>query len=413
MYQTSGALRRVPAGASLVNRSLQIPSRFTALDGWRGVCALLVAVYHFQTTSHLEHLAFVRHSYLFVDFFFVLSGFVIAYAYGDRLGTLREAAIMIWRRLGRLWPLHVAILLAFLTLEVAIPLVAQVLHVERSAASAFDPGSASQSGAVITNLLLFHGLGLHDRLTWNQPSWSISAEFWTYVLYAAIVMLARRWAVAVSLLLLGAALATLVLVSDRFLAVDYDYGILRCIVGFLAGSLVLQIVKARRVALPMPTFLEGGAVLAIVAFVVWAGRSPMEFAAPFVFAAAVWLFAHEQGRISAVLKTPPLSMLGLISYSIYMVHSLLITLVHRASTAIEQALGIPMTTQVVVEGVTVRYVSFAGPWVMDAFVALYVLAVIGTARITWAWIEMPGQRTWNQWPGEPGARPAIRSSATA
>lgn len=401
------------AGVSLLPQQLTIPGRFTALDGWRGVCALLVAIYHLHTTSHFEQLDFIRHSYLFVDFFFVLSGFVIAYAYGDRLGTLREAAIMVWRRLGRLWPLHLAILFAFVGLELAVPLAAKVLGVERSAASAFDPDSAAQFRAIPTNVMLLHGLGLHDRLTWNQPSWSISAEFWTYVLYAVIVIAARRWAIVVSIALLILALGSLMLLSDRNLGVDYDYGFLRCIAGFLVGTLVLKTVQYRHVNLPLPTVLETAAVTMVVMFVTLAGRTPVEFAAPFLFAVVVWLFAHEQGALSVVLKTPPISMLGLISYSIYMVHSLVITLVHRAATVLEQLLGVQLAPTVISDGVEIRYVSFADPWVMDVFVVLYVLTVVGIARLTWAWIEMPGQRLWNYRPETQALQANIKSSAPA
>ena len=65
--------------------------RFEVLDAWRGIAALLVAVYHFQTMHHAAFLPFVRNSYLFVDFFFVVSGFVIAHAYAGRLETRRDA----------------------------------------------------------------------------------------------------------------------------------------------------------------------------------------------------------------------------------------------------------------------------------------------------------------------------------
>ena len=71
---------------------VRMPGRFTALDGWRGICALLVALYHFHATSHVEQLGLVRNAYLFVDFFFVLSGFVITYAYADRLARCATPA---------------------------------------------------------------------------------------------------------------------------------------------------------------------------------------------------------------------------------------------------------------------------------------------------------------------------------
>ena len=91
---------------------LQAPSiHFRVLDSWRGVAALLVAVFHLNILSAIYSLDFIRNSYLFVDFFFVLSGFVITHNYANRLGTLEGVGTFALRRLGRLWPLHVVVLL--------------------------------------------------------------------------------------------------------------------------------------------------------------------------------------------------------------------------------------------------------------------------------------------------------------
>ncbi len=59
-------------------------NRFEALDGWRGICACLVVLFHFHGYSPLNTSGLIRNSYLFVDFFFVLSGFVIACNYSTR-----------------------------------------------------------------------------------------------------------------------------------------------------------------------------------------------------------------------------------------------------------------------------------------------------------------------------------------
>ncbi len=88
--------------------------RFEALDGWRGVCACLVVLFHFNGYSPIYTAPLVRNSYLFVDFFFVLSGFVIAWNYGTRLGSWPEVRRFLVLRLGRVYPLHLFMLFLFL-----------------------------------------------------------------------------------------------------------------------------------------------------------------------------------------------------------------------------------------------------------------------------------------------------------
>ena len=82
-------------------------SRFHVLDAWRGIAALLVALERLHAHGVFYSLPFVRNSYLFVDFFFVLSGFVIAHAYADKITDARSALTFALRRFGRLWPLHI------------------------------------------------------------------------------------------------------------------------------------------------------------------------------------------------------------------------------------------------------------------------------------------------------------------
>ncbi len=62
---------------------------YPILDGLRGVAAVLVVAFHVceaSSTSHLDQI--INHGYLAVDFFFLLSGFVVGYAYDDRWGKM-------------------------------------------------------------------------------------------------------------------------------------------------------------------------------------------------------------------------------------------------------------------------------------------------------------------------------------
>ena len=80
--------------------------RYAALDSLRGVCALFVCLFHFRANGPIATLEFVRGSWLFVDFFFVLSGFVIAANYRERLvaGAFLRGFVIL--RFGRVYPLH-------------------------------------------------------------------------------------------------------------------------------------------------------------------------------------------------------------------------------------------------------------------------------------------------------------------
>ena len=86
------------------------PDRYIALDSLRGIAALGVAAYHLHGGGALFDLAVVRGGWLWVDFFFVLSGFVISSSYGERLAQDFSLARFMLLRLGRVWPLHINVL---------------------------------------------------------------------------------------------------------------------------------------------------------------------------------------------------------------------------------------------------------------------------------------------------------------
>src|SRR5437899_2287510 len=155
--------------------SARTTNRFEALDGWRGVCASLVVLFHFHGHSPIYSSGLVRGSYLFVDFFFVLSGFVIAYNYARRLGDWPGVKRFLILRCGRVYPLHLFMLMCFVAYE--------TLRLAEKPDAFTGPNSPA---AVVSNVLLLQSMGVHDHLTWNGPSWSISTEWWTYVVFALV-----------------------------------------------------------------------------------------------------------------------------------------------------------------------------------------------------------------------------------
>ncbi|WP_374575557.1 acyltransferase family protein [Phenylobacterium sp.] len=366
-----------------------VGQRFEVLDSWRGVCALLVAVFHLNQTLNwsLADARAVLNFDLFVDFFFVLSGFVIATVYEDRLTAGFSVVKFAIRRLFRIYPLHLATLAAMMALAVSRVLLPL---------SQFDPravfdGDIYDFSAIFTNLLLLQGIGFEDHFTWNFPSWSISAEFYTYLLFALIWAFAARRALVVTLALVVAIGAIFAMSANS----PPVFMFLRCVFGFGIGVLVRQAfagagaLRQRLARNPASaTALEIGAVLACAAFI-WTAHEA-RWVASILFALIVYVFALEAGLVSRLLRARPFLALGKLSYSIYMVHVVLIFLVDRCVLSLQARTGWALT------GPRVGAAPDARFWGADVVQGdLYLVCMLGliiiVAALTYAFIEEPGR----------------------
>ncbi|MER9296115.1 acyltransferase [Mesorhizobium sp. M0621] len=389
---TQTAFLNPPRDAVSTHTGTIAGERFLVLDSWRGICALLVALFHFPTGSTVSQSAFIGSSYLFVDFFFVLSGFVIASSYGNRLSQPEEVARFALVRFGRIYPLHLLMLAAFASFEL-LRLMLPQLHGTGAApfTGGFDPGS------LFANLLLLQGVGFEDQLTWNAPSWSISAESFAYLLFAGVVFVAgaRAWIWFVA----AAVTAPLFLVgfSTHHMDVSFDFGFVRCLYGFSLGALLAwfqhdSIAGARQVlARTGPrmdwTLAEIVMVAVIVLFVSLAGGNDFGIAAPLVFALALFLFAHEGGWISALLRAPFMLTLGALSYSIYMVHIFVQARMINVAGLVERKLGLGLIGDFMLRGQPAT--GFGAGWTGAAAIVVMLAATIAASWITWRLIEMP------------------------
>lgn len=354
---------------------------YPTLDSLRGICAVLVALFHFRANSHFELLPLVRNGWLFVDFFFVLSGFVIAENYCARLAagqvTIRQ---FIWLRLARLYPLHLFMLLLFLITEYGISKVYAVMGGNR------DPFTDGRSLSLLPeNLLLLQSFGFSGVPSWNVPAWSISAEFWTYCFFA-LSFAASAWSrkVWIALCLAGAPLAILVLHGPT-IALEFDGGILRCLFGFGAGVLLSRLRLPQSLPRVFCTYCEVPVILLMLAFVCYAPGWQLTLAAPVVFSVVVTVFAQGAGPLSRHMKGGAFLWLGMLSYSIYMVHTYVHARFQNAGVLIEKITGAPLflDTGKTLFGTTV--------WAGDIFVAAMLITTIAISYVTWKLIERPGQ----------------------
>src|SRR5215469_8721063 len=93
------------------------PKKILPLESLRGIAALCVALHHVHTQSPLTENAFIAHANLMVDLFFVLSGYVIAHSYVDRLTTVSAVVAFQRKRFWRLYPLHLVMFAVFVGIE--------------------------------------------------------------------------------------------------------------------------------------------------------------------------------------------------------------------------------------------------------------------------------------------------------
>jgi peptidoglycan/LPS O-acetylase OafA/YrhL len=369
--------------------------RFEALDGWRGICACFVVLYHVHAYSPIHGWSLVRNAYLFVDFFFVLSGFVISWNYGSRLGSWPAVQRFLVLRLGRVYPLHLFMLLCFVAWETA-----RLLLGNQGETPPFTGGA--RPIAVLSNLFLVQSLNIHDGLTWNGPSWSISTEFWAYVIFAAVSLWfgMRNW-----ILLLAAVALPLLLyrLSDTGMDTTYEWGLLRCVLGFALGVACQRIHNLRPPSTAgahsgAMTVLELLAVGGVVAFVARADTSDWSFLAPFVFALAVLVFAAEGGAASRVLRLPLMKWLGKLSYSIYLTHFFFVMalpIVFKKLTHLDlwRPMALPNGQQIQ---------AFGHTELQGALFYVAVLAcTLAFSAFTYRWIETPGREWTRRWVGRP------------
>ena len=344
-------------------------TRFEALDSLRGVCAMMVVLYHMHPVGGaIVNLPFVRHSWVFVDFFFVLSGFVIASSYMDRLGEGFGVARFMGLRLGRVYPLHLFVLMLLCIFEIASLVIGERLDEGRVAFDA--PNSVAN---LVLNLLLLQSSGLREHAGWNLVSWSIAAEIWAYLLFALVVARQRRGA---TVFFAGLALLSLTLIAfvhGQSLDTTYDFGIIRCFYGFSVGVLV-KLLRDRW----QPRgghLVEIGTAGLVIAYVAMYADGVTSLTAPLVFALPICLFASENGCVSWLLNRKPFRLLGTLSYAIYMFHLFALVRYYDLIGALQHATSWHVPPDVVTIGALFFVTAMSWP--------------------VWHFIEMPA-REWSR-----------------
>jgi len=369
-------------------------NRYLALDGWRGIAALMIVVYRFEGESDFYYLPFIRNAYLFVDFFFVLSGFVIAHSYFDKLKTAPDLVAFMIRRFGRLWPLHAGLFVVLFLMEAA----RWVMGI-RSGIGAEPFTGVRALGTIPVELSFLNGFHIYSQTGWNLPSWSIAAEFWVYLLFGFLCLLMRRMMIVLALVAIPSCLLLILKFSPTGMDVTFNYGLLRCVAGFFTGFLVNRLwVLLSLKAIGnffQASLIEVISLVFMVTFVSLVDLGSWSVAAPLIFAPIVWIFAFEGGVVSRLLKFPASQWLGQHSYSIYMVAFLVEIIFSRSIIAVAHFMGFETTRSIRVESIETLVFDLGWRLANDLALALYVCIVLAVSWLTFRVLEVPGRSYFN------------------
>jgi len=233
--------------------SLATKPHYPVLDGLRGVAALLVVVFHIfeaHSTSHLDQI--INHGYLAVDFFFLLSGFVIGYAYDDRWGKLTIGDFF-KRRLIRLHPMVVmGMVVGALCFYFQDSTIWPAIHT-----------------VPVWKMLLIMVIGFTlipvpismDIRGWQEmhpldgPGWSLFFEYIANILYALFIRKFSKTALSVLVVLAGAVLIHYAVTSSTGDVIggwsidllQLRIGFTRMMYPFFAGLLLSRFARLMRV----------------------------------------------------------------------------------------------------------------------------------------------------------------------
>lgn len=342
-----------------------------ALTSLRGIAAIFVLWHHFVfvlmgEVGQIIPSWILSKSYLWVDLFFILSGFVLAYVYQQTFVSSPNASDyrhFIRARFARIYPLHLFILSLFVIAEI----IQWSLIASYQTGAEFLPVSFEGEHnipSLITNFLLLQTF--HWAAYWNQPAWSISAEWLTYLIVPWLIYGCLRFSWRSLYVLFILIVGSLAIVEWHFGSLGYDYAgwpmLIRC-----AGEAILGIIAYRAFAEnKWQWFANAKWVIPVLIlnFLLLAFPIPGVIQVPAFF----WLVlcaARIPVEAKHLLHFTPLVYLGKISFSIYLSHWLLLDVLRRSAlyfTGKPFAESLNLWQEILVIGLSTLVVLIISSW---------------------------------------------------
>lgn len=381
------ALRAIPRNSNLYEQAPSVsarssrsePAHIAALTGLRFIAALWVVLYHFGQLSGLPQPIrnIVGCGFLGVNFFFLLSGFILLYTYVDTAGEMRGSRRAFWvARIARIYPLYLIGLLI-------------------APFPSFPPHFPAASNPFVTRLAdmtLTQAWLPFTATVWNPPGWSLAAEAFFYLIFPLLALpiarCARRLpAVTMGMLWIGSLLPSILYFThgpgrvgspwdadtwwSRVLTMNPVIRLPEFLLGIAVGMVFIQ---ARDRGRRPPDYLAPMALLALLSLVAL-GRQTLGPLLPNglldpCFALVVYGLAWERSRIAKMLALPALVLLGEASYALYILHY-------------------PLWSRLT--GTNTGVVLLERPRSL-IFVTVYLIIAVGVALLSHRFIENPARR---------------------
>lgn len=301
-------------------------NQLPALTTLRGIAALFILIHHTfgaflpEIGQYIEQFtSFIRKGYLWVDFFFMLSGFILMHVYHKTFETtfrLQNYKAFIISRFARIYPLHLILLLCFICLAS----FQSVYHA--------GPGFTGKQSlfSLATNLTLLQAI---HYSSWNEPAWAISAQWLLYFFIPIIILLSKCTMRVIDFTAIF--LSFLVLFILNWWIGNLDFvgwkSLVRCGAEMMTGVLTYKYqsqIQGRRY------FTATSLTVGLSAIVLVSLYLPINHTITVCIFPLLIISASNLSGDSA-FNSPSLLFLGTISYSLYMIHWFFIMLFNTMS----------------------------------------------------------------------------------
>jgi len=348
-----------------MDNNLIAKKRYIVLDSFRGLLAFIVAIYHYKSAGPISDFLLIQKGHHFVDFFFVLSGFIIYHNYSN-LESGSQQLIFMKNRLFRLYPLHIIMLFLFLLMECMKFLL---FNYGLFKSPVFERNNLT---SFIVNLFFLQSFNI-TSISWNYPSWSISAEMVAYLVFCLLAVHIKNinnyYRVPAFLLISTLSLILVRIITGSFdIEITSNFSMFRCMFGFYLGCAVYELHKKINILnfKPIGYTLVETIALSISLLSTMYLAEDYNFLLPVIYSLTIFIFALEKGIFSNFLSHNLFITVGKYSYSIYMTHAAI----------------------AIVFEIIVKIMNIKSPIMLSLILVIYIFVIFGFSSVTYKYVEV-------------------------